>query len=134
MHKPIVTTLLASSNPYGLAQFYSFAMDAEIKSGFNNDHCLVTNYFGFTIQIYKPSMEISLPPKGNAVSLCLEASPSSTPIDSLKLWINKLISFGATAREELTVKCFGAESWIADPEENPILVFVPSIAPLNSNS
>ena len=127
MIKPIVTTLLAASNPSELAEFYSFAMDAEIKPGFNNNHFLVSNSIGFTIQIYTPSTNQPSPPKGKALSLCLVSAPSKTPTKSLREWTDKLESRGAESREDFVVQAFGAEAWIADPEGNLILILVPSI-------
>ena len=125
MVKPIVTSILAAERPYELAEFYAFAMDAEIKPGFNKTHFLVVNSFGFKIQIYKPSINKVTHLKGSALSICLQGPPSSSPKDDLQKWILKLVSEGAEVKDEPALKAFGAEVWISDPEGNVFVLVVP---------
>ena len=117
--------VLASVNPSQLADFYAFAMDAEIYIGLNDSHFSLINTEGFEMQIYKPSRAMTHPEKGRALSLCLQGAPSNNPLVVLKAWTRRLESKGASIISAPRVEHFGAEVWMLDPEQNAFILFVP---------
>ncbi len=115
---------IASKKPRKLSEFYVFATEGDLLSGHNQDHFLVVNCNGMSIQIYKPS-ENFFYSRGRAASLCLQKDPTSYPLAALNQWVESLLANGANLVSQPTIESFGAEAWMSDPEGNYFLILVP---------
>lgn len=116
---------IAAQNPRKLSEFYVFATDGDLRSGFNEDHFLVVNCNGMTIHIYKPSEKFLWSNRGKVSALCLKQEPVSQPLLSLNQWVKRLTSKGASLVSCPTVESFGVEAWMSDPEGNYFLILAP---------
>ena len=121
-----ISFVLASEAPKKLAEFYAFAMNAEVHPGLSDLHWLIVHPDGTRMQIYYPSQSRPLPKRGRALALCITGPSSIDPIASLEEWSLKLISRGAIVVEEPRLESFGAEAWLSDPEGNDFLILVPT--------
>jgi len=120
-----ISLAIASKNPRRISEFYVFAIDGELFTGLNEDHFLVVNCNGMTIQVYKPSEKLFWSTRGRTSALCLKQDPSSHPLFSLNQWVESLTSKGANLVSEPTIESFGVEAWMTDPEGNYFLILVP---------
>ena len=115
--------VVASLQPELLAEFYAFAVDGRIASGFHGSHFVVSVSNEMNIHFYKPSRNQSSI-QGNVIAICLEKPPSIDPLDVIKIWSSQLFSRGGSFVEDPRMESFGAESWMTDPEGNYFLIFV----------
>ena len=117
--------VIASCHPKQLAEFYGKVNDVEIQKGISSSHFLVPLNNGLNIQIYQPSKSRKMPGKGRSVALCFQKQPSPNPLQIVCEWSLQLKEIGANAIGVPTNESFGAEAWVADPERNQFLIFVP---------
>ncbi len=117
---------IASKKPRKLSEFYVFATEGDLLSGFNQDHFLVVNCNGMTIEVYRPSEKEFWSDLGRASALCLKQEPSSQPLLSLNHWASSLIAKGANLISHPKIESFGVEAWMTDPEGNYFLIFIPN--------
>ena len=122
-----ISWLLMADAPKALAEFYGFAMNAQVRQGLNVSHWYVANLEGLRIEIFSPSRTRPRPCKGRGFSLCLKGKKSMKPLLEIKEWSSKLVARGAVLLEKPIVEDFGVESWLGDPEGNQFLIVVPSI-------
>ena len=125
MIQPELSFVIPAKSPIRLAGFYSFVIGEEIQPGFNQDHLLICHPNGSTIQIYRPSGELSFPLTQNSMGLCFQGEPSTTPLNALEEWVGELLSKGAKIISSTSLQSFGAEAWLSDPEGNCFLLLVP---------
>ena len=57
----------------------------------------------------------------------LRLSACEHPLELLEACLPELIASGARVQQPPRVEPFGAEAWLEDPEQNPLLVVAPSI-------
>ena len=117
--------VIASSLPLKLAEFYSFAFEGELKSGYTNDDFSVSLPGGVNIYIYKPSRIFKELHKDSFTSLCVHSDAKEKPLDYLKDWLKTLVLKGSSVSVEPKLDDFGAEAWLKDPDGNRFLLFVP---------
>ncbi len=120
-----VSWVIASEHPEKLAMFYSFVIDGEINPRLSNaSYCLVQRG-NIQIQIYLPSKNRQLLPKGGSTAVCFQKPPSANPLLTLSRWGALLLDQGASFVEAPLAQSFGAEAWLSDPDGNLFIAFVP---------
>ncbi len=126
MVRPEVGLVIASAKPKELAEFYSFALDAEVRKGVSESHWVIFHPMGTEIQFYRPSDNRPWPKKGRVLAICLKGEPSLEPIKEINKWLLRLIVKGGSVVGQPKAYSFGAEAWILDPEKNQFLLLVPT--------
>ncbi len=119
--------IFASNKPKKLAEFYSFALQAEIQRGISKDHWFISNPHGIKIQFYLPSRNRQTLTALNSMGLCLQGAASADPLVAIEQWSELLASKGALSTERARLESFGAESWMKDPEGNAFLLLIPNL-------
>tara|TARA_Y100001968_G_scaffold333383_1_gene395887 strand:+ start:18703 stop:19089 length:387 start_codon:yes stop_codon:yes gene_type:complete len=117
--------VIASKRPKELAEFYAKVHKVETLPGISSNHYLVPIANGLNIQIYKPSDSTNFQQKARAACLCFQKGSCSKPLSLIKKWCLELEDLGGRIVEAPKKDFFGAEAWIADPEDNDFLIFVP---------
>ena len=126
--KPIsITWVLAAHAPEALARFYALAFGSVAEAGFSQQHWRVPLAGGGCLEIYRPSLSRPFPEQGRTLAPCLRLSASEHPLDLLAACLPELIASGASVQQPPRLEPFGAEVWLEDPEQNPLLVVAPSI-------
>ncbi|KGG12555.1 MULTISPECIES: glyoxalase/bleomycin resistance/dioxygenase family protein [Prochlorococcus] len=122
--------LIASDHPLKLAQFYSLLLGTEIVQGLSNKHYLVIYKKICKLQIYTPSRDKHLTTRPqSSVSICFAKEPSSDSFSAIKKWIKEISKLGGKLSDGPFSESFGSEAWIADPQGNNFLIFVPQYLP-----
>ena len=116
---------LASREPKKLSEFYAFATNGDLQTGINRDHHLIVHTSGLSIQVYRPKINQSWSNRSNAAAVCLQQAPSAKPLSSINEWTDSLVSKGAKVISKPNIESFGVEVWLADPDGNHFLIFVP---------
>tara|TARA_B100001939_G_C16718656_1_gene520237 strand:- start:298 stop:747 length:450 start_codon:yes stop_codon:yes gene_type:complete len=126
--KPIsITWVLAAHAPEPLARFYALAFGTVAEQGFSRQHWRVPLADGGCLEIYRPSRSRPFPERGRTLAPCLRLSACEHPLELLEACLPELIASGARVQQPPRVEPFGAEAWLEDPEQNPLLVVAPSI-------
>ncbi len=121
-----VKVVIAAKNPKQLADFYARVINGEVIIGEKGVHYCVLNESGTQIQLYRPSRNFENQPKSKALSFCIESKQSEEPLREIDNWLKKMISYGAIEIEKPSMKNFGAEVWLKDPDGNYFLIVVPT--------
>ena len=127
-----ISFVIASNHPRELAQFYSLAIQKDVVNGFDSSHCLINIRKGLSIQFYKPSLNRPWPDRGKATSICFHKEADINPCLKIKEWCSNLVELGGEVIDSPKIEAFGAEAWIADPEGNEFLIFVPGLSNMNN--
>ena len=118
--------VIASHSPRELAGFYANLNDVEIFQGINNDHCFILIRDSFKIQFYQPSKNLQWANQGNSCALCFRKQSNDELLKVLNDWTAHLSELGGKVVAKARVESFGAEAWVADPEDNQFLLLVTS--------
>ena len=122
-----ITWVLAAHNPESLARFYATAFGTIAEPGFSSQHWRVPLADGGCLEIYRPSRSRPFPERGRTLAPCLKLSACEHPLEQLGACLPELIASGARVQQPPRLEPFGAEAWLEDPEENPLLVVAPSV-------
>ena len=120
-----ISWALASSFPKELAEFYAFALEADIQEGLNNDHWWVYHHNGSKIQIFRPSRTRPFSERGSSFALCVQGDSSPEPLSAIEQWCLSLLAGGAEIFQEPSLEFFGAECWLLDHEGNIVIIVSP---------
>lgn len=121
------TLVLAADQPDRLAGFYAALLGSEAQQGLGSSHWRLAWPGGGRLEIYAPSSQRPQPRSPGRLALCLQRSSSASAEDclqELQAWVAQALALGATAREPPRLDSFGAEAWIADPEDNRLLLLL----------
>ena len=110
-----ISWVLAAHEPEPLARFYATAFGTVAERGFSQHHWRVSLADGGCLEIYRPSAP------------CLRLSACQHPLERLEACLPVLIACGASVQQSPRLEPFGAEAWLEDPEQNPLLVVAPSV-------
>ena len=116
--------VIASHSPRELAGFYAKLNNVEIFEGINNNHCFILIRDGFKIQFYRPTKDWLGQRKGYSCALCFTKQSNDQPLKALNDWTVHLCELGGRLITQTRVESFGAEIWVADPEDNQFLLLV----------
>ncbi len=119
-----VSFAIASNSPRELAGFYGNLNHAEIFQGLNNNHWFILIRDSSKIEFYRPSKDLLCPKEGNSCALCFKQQATDEPLKILTDWTNYLCELGGKVITQARVEFFGAEIWVADPEDNEFLLVV----------
>ena len=122
-----ITWVLAARDPESLAWFYAGAFGTTADRGLSQQHWRVPLADGGCLEIYRPSRSRPFPERGRTLAPCLKLSACEQPLEQLEACLPELIAPGASVQQPPRLEPFGAEAWLEDPEENPLLVVVPSV-------
>ena len=122
-----ITWVLAARDPESLAWFYAGAFGTTADRGLSQQHWRVPLADGGCLEIYRPSRSRPFPERGRTLAPCLKLSACEHPLEQLEACLPELIASGASVQQPPRLEPFGAEAWLEDPEENPLLVVVPSV-------
>ena len=120
-----ISWVLAAEDSARLATFYSELLQATLKPGVAQHHCIVQFSDGTQLEIYQPSRRRPFPARGKALAPCLRLSPSQEPLPELQRLLSNALQRGGSLLEEARLEPFGAEAWIHDPEGNALLLLAP---------
>ncbi|BEV36290.1 VOC family protein [Synechococcus sp. M16CYN] len=118
--------MLAARNLGVLSDFYAKLFGAKPSPGETDHHRVFILNGGLRLDIYRPSRQRPFPRQGRVLSTCLRFPAHATPLSKLRHYVRNALEIGASVLELPQVEVFGAESWIADPEGNAILLLVPN--------
>ena len=122
-----ITWVLAAHNPESLARFYATAFGTIAEPGFSSQHWRVPLADGGCLEIYRPSRSRPFPERGRTLAPCLKLSACEHPLVQLGACLPELIASGTRVQQPPRLEPFGAEAWLEDPEENPLLVVASSV-------
>ncbi|WP_216904146.1 VOC family protein [Synechococcus sp. CCY 9618] len=122
---PRRSLVLAADDPAGLARFYGALLETAPQAGFSASHWRLPWPGEGLLEIYAPSRSRPRPRGEGRLGLCLSRSAGGfPPLEVLNAWLDGVLALGATAVEPPRQESFGAESWLADPEGNRLLLLV----------
>ena len=122
-----ITWVLSAHEPESLARFYARAFGTIAEPGFSPQHWRVPLVDGGCLEIYRPSRSRPFPVRGRTLAPCLKLPACEHPLEQLGACLPDLIASGARVHQPPRLESFGAEAWLEDPEENPLLVVAPSV-------
>ena len=122
-----ISWVLAAHEPEPLARFYAAAFGTVAERGFSQQHWRVQLADGGCLEIYRPSRSRPFPERGRALAPCLRLPACQHPLEQLEGCLPELIASGASVQQPPRLEPFGAEAWLEDPEQNPLLVVSPSV-------
>jgi len=122
-----ISWVLAAHEPEPLARFYATAFGTVAERGFSQQHWRVQLADGGCLEIYRPSRSRPFPERGRALAPCLRLPACQHPLEQLEGCLPELIASGASVQQPPRLEPFGAEAWLEDPEQNPLLVVSPSV-------
>ena len=117
--------VLATDNPYALAQFYGALLGAQPQPGLSAAHWRVSWPAGGWLEVYAPSRNRPQPRQQGRLALCLQRQidgPGALAV--LQAWISTALELGASVDDPPRQEPFGAEAWLLDPEGNRLLLLV----------
>ena len=117
--------VLASQAPRELASFYSLLTGRQATQGLSEHHWIVSLNEGTKLEIYRPSRSRAFPQSGRRLALCLRLTASDDPLCQLESVVHACKGAGAGLLDSPRAESFGAETWLADPEGNAVLIVVP---------
>jgi hypothetical protein len=117
--------VLAADDPERLAGFYAALLETPVRTGLSPSHWRLAWPGGGLLEIYRPSRQRPIPRGGGRLALCLlRPAAVAEPLDALQIWYEQVLVLGALALEPPRQESFGAEAWVADPEQNRLLLLV----------
>ena len=127
LNKPAqISWVLASHDPCRLAAFYAALFGVCAEQGFSTNHWVIAFSEGSQLELYKPSRKRPFPTRGQHLAPCLRLRGSEDPLEQLTSRLPGWCALGASIAEPPRREPFGAECWLLDPEDNAVLVVVPT--------
>ncbi len=117
--------VLAADDPARLSAFYAALLETPACPGLSRSHWRLAWPGGGLLEIFRPSRQRPLARGGGRLAFCLSRQAAGPdPLGELQPWYAQVLALGADAREPPRRESFGAEAWVADPEQNRLLLLV----------
>ncbi len=117
--------VLAADDPERLAAFYGTLLETHPQRGFSSSHWRLLGPGEHRLEIYAPSRQRPRPRGEGRLALCFSRpAGEAPPLQVLHDWLAVVLALGAVAVEPPRQEPFGAEAWLADPEDNRLLLLV----------
>ncbi|MBM5823108.1 MAG: VOC family protein [Cyanobacteria bacterium K_Offshore_surface_m2_011] len=117
--------VLAADDPERLAAFYGALLGTDPLQGFSPSHWRLLGPGDRRLEIYAPSRRRPRPRGEGRLALCFSRTAGEAPpLQVLHDWLAVVLALGAVAVEPPRQEPFGAEAWLADPEDNRLLLLV----------
>ncbi len=125
---PAVSTpflVLAADDPEHLAVFYGALLGTDPLRGGSPGHWRLLGPGEGRLEIYAPSLRRPRPRGEGRLALCFSRpAGDAPPLQVLHDWLAVVQALGAVPVEPPRQEPFGAETWLADPEGNRLLLLV----------
>lgn len=122
---PTSFLVLAADDPERLAVFYGALLGTDPQRGFSSSHWRLLGPGERRLEIYAPSRQRPRPRGEGRLALCFSrAAGDGPPLQVLHDWLAVVLALGAVPVEPPRQEPFGAEAWLADPEDNRLLLLV----------
>ncbi|MBW4529228.1 MAG: hypothetical protein KME02_00935 [Aphanothece saxicola GSE-SYN-MK-01-06B] len=117
--------VLAADDPERLAVFYGALLQTTPLVGASARHWRLLGPGQGRLEIYAPSRRRPRPRGEGRLALCFSRpAGQAPPLQVLNDWISTVLPLGAALLEPPRQEPFGAETWLADPEGNRLLLLV----------
>ena len=113
--------VLAADDPDRLAAFYGGLLGHPAQRGLGPGHWRLALPGGGLLEIYAPSRRRPVPRQRGRLALCLRGWGGAELLES---WIARACQGGGRLEEGPRQEPFGWEAWLADPEDNRLLLLV----------
>ena len=120
--------VLAAREPERLSRFYGLVLGVNAQPGLFQHHWVIPLAGGMKLEIYRPSRSRAFPTAGRRLAPCLRLPPAADPLQTLQTLLPEVLAAGAVIDEPPRCEVFGAETWLQDPEGNPLLLVAPLIS------
>jgi len=122
---PTSFLVLAADDPERLAAFYGALLGTDPLQGFSPSYWRLLGPGDHRLEIYAPSRRRPRPRGEGRLALCFSRTAGEAPpLQVLHDWLAVVLALGAVAVEPPRQEPFGAEAWLADPEDNRLLLLV----------
>jgi hypothetical protein len=122
---PMSYLVLAADDPERLAAFYGALLETAPRPGFSPSHWRLLGPGERRLEIYAPSRRRPRPRGEGRLALCFSRpADGAPPLQVLDDWLVTVVDLGAVPVEPPRLEPFGAEAWLADPEDNRLLLLV----------
>jgi hypothetical protein len=122
---PTSFLVLAADDPERLAAFYGSLLGTDPLQGLSPSHWRLLGPGDHRLEIYAPSRRRPRPRGEGRLALCFSRTAGEAPpLQVLHDWLAVVLALGAVAVEPPRQEPFGAEAWLADPEDNRLLLLV----------